>query len=68
MAPDGDLSSFDSEDIAIGAGWKGDAEEFVEACLRRGLLDQTEHGLSVHDWEHYHGSIKAAARAKRYAL
>ncbi len=61
-APSGDLSDFSSADIAVGAGWDGNPEEFVEALvssgmgLRAGFLERDEHGgLTVHDWSQHGG-------------
>ncbi|HQH79061.1 MAG TPA: hypothetical protein PK535_08845 [Synergistaceae bacterium] len=61
-APSGDLSDFAAADIAVGAGWDGDPEEFVEALvssgmgLRAGFLERDEHGgLTVHDWSQHGG-------------
>jgi hypothetical protein len=66
MAPDGDLGSFDHDDVAIAAEWDGDAETFIAAMLKRELLDQGEHGLVIHDWMDFAGSLKAAQRARDY--
>lgn len=61
MAPDGDLSSFDDEDIEVdGAEWTDESVSFVEAARKVKLLD----GKNIHDWEDYAGSLKAAQRAK----
>lgn len=60
-AQDGDLSSFDPEDIADAAGWDGDPDVLVEAmvsCSPRGsgFLDRTEDGwLVLHEWEEHCG-------------
>lgn len=66
MAPDGDLGSFDSDDIAIGAMWDADPALFVGACVKYDLLDVTEYGMAVHDWEDFSGSLKSAKRAREY--
>lgn len=64
ISPDGDLSSFDSEDIEIGAGWEGEKGVFFAATLKHRLIDKSGKSLVIHDWWDYAGSIKAA-HAKR---
>jgi len=72
-ANDGDLSKFDASDIAVAAGWVGDAEDFVTALVEcgpgesRGFLDQTDLGLAIHDWMDYAGRLieKRQANTKR---
>ena len=68
MAPDGNLSSFEPDDIEIGAGWTGEEGAFVAACRSKPikLLDAEKDGLVCHDWEDYSGSLKAAKRARDY--
>lgn len=62
FAQDGDLSSYEPEDIAEAAGWEGDAAEFVKALVDakgpsgHGFLDDDD-GLRVHDWEEYAGAL-----------
>src|SRR5690349_23124357 len=62
MAPDGDLGSFDVEDIEIGAQWAGAPGMFVSSAISRKLLDKTEFGFVVHDWSERAGSLKTAKR------
>ncbi len=64
MAPDGDLSSFDVDDIEIGAQWEGERGAFVAAAVARRLLDETVDGIVVHDWDDYSGTLKAAIRKR----
>lgn len=58
LAPDGDLSKFDAEDIAIGAMWDGDPEVFVDALMKcgpggaAGFLDVD---MRLHDWDAHGG-------------
>ena len=66
MAPDGDLGSFDSEDIEIGAKWDGKPGEFIQACESRGLVDNGEYGYKIHDWMDFAGSLKSAIRSKKH--
>lgn len=53
-AVDGDLSSFDADEIAIGAEWGGDADEFVGALLDARFLDEDR---TMHDWHEYGGKL-----------
>ncbi len=68
MAPDGNLSSFDPEDIEHAAGWNGGEGAFFDACNSKKirLLDSGPDGLTCHDWDDYSGSLKAAKRARDY--
>lgn len=67
-AQDGDLSRFDSLDIAIGAEWEGNPDLFLDALIRAGFVDGGE-GLCIHDWHDYAGKLierreKNAARMR----
>ena len=66
-APDGNLSSFDREDIAVAAEWPGDPEHFVESMVAVKLLDDLDGVLMVHEWMDRAGSYREAMRkaAKR---
>lgn len=65
MAPDGDLSSFDVEDIEIGAKWSGDPGAFVKAAHHRKLLDFDGEFYAIHDWPIYAQHLKAAERKRK---
>ncbi len=64
-APDGDLTDFTLDDIALAARWDGDPEQFVNALLncrlgagRVGFLERGEDGrLVIHDWWEYAGKL-----------
>ncbi len=63
-APTGDLTGYESEDIADAARWEGDAEQFVDALIScgkaggNGFLERDEEGeLHVHDWDEYAGKL-----------
>lgn len=59
-ATDGDLSRYDSMDIAIGSEWEGDDETFVQAMATAGFIDFIDDGsLLVHDWSDYAGKLIA---------
>lgn len=47
---DGDLSGMDAAEIAEAAGWRGDAEAFVETLAEIELLDGAPGAYRVHDW------------------
>lgn len=55
-APDGDLTKFDAEDIAIGAEWEGEPEEIIGYLVECGFLDNGE-GLCIHDWDQWVGAF-----------
>lgn len=58
--PDGILTGWDETDIAIEAGWNGDAGEFVRALVDTGWLDEIENGYALHDWVDHNGYAAAA--------
>jgi len=67
MCPDGDLSSFDDDDIEIGAMWSGEPGALVAAAEDLRLLDRNDDGnFIIHDWDDFSGSLKAAKRAREY--
>jgi len=53
-APDGSLSTLSDRAIAFGAGWRGDAETFVQALVQVGWLDEDR---CIHDWQEYAGRL-----------
>lgn len=63
IAPDGDLSRFDEEEIEVAAGWGGDDGRFVAAATECRWLDAAEIGLMIHDWDEWAGPL-VAKRAK----
>jgi len=67
-AEDGDLSSFDPEEISEGAMWEGDPATFLSALERSGFVDADPDGnRSIHEWESYSGRILRAREAHREA-
>jgi hypothetical protein len=58
MAPDGDLSGFDKEDIEIGSEWEGKIGAFVDGCISVGLIDEIDDGYHIHDWMSYARHLK----------
>lgn len=67
--PSGVLSGMDEIDIALEAGWEGDAQKFVDAMLQSGFLERMDDGTyRLHDWEEHQAYVikspsrKAAAQ------
>jgi hypothetical protein len=55
-APDGDLSRFDSDEIADGCMWEGIPEVLCEALEKCEWIDREDEGAArVHDWQDYGG-------------
>lgn len=62
-AQDGDLSRYDSDDIADAAMWDGaEAATFVEALAAAGFLDGDGECWSIHDWADYGGKLLVRKR------
>jgi hypothetical protein len=75
FAPDGEISSFDEDEIADAALWKGDPGKFVKALNNAGFVDSEKGKNTIHDWDDYAGRLieqreitreKARERNKRY--
>lgn len=68
-APDGCLAGISDAAIVRAAQWDGEKSRFIEALKDVGLLDQTEDGLQIHDWQDRAGNLidrrKADAERKR---
>lgn len=70
---DGDLSGYDFEDIAVGAMWDGDADEFVKALLEAkgrsgaGFLEQAGERIFLHDWQTYTAHLRARRESAQKA-
>ncbi len=56
-APDGDLSRYDAEDIAIACEWEGDPDTLVSMLVETGFLSDDGGSLQVHDWNDYGGKL-----------
>ena len=69
IAPDGDLSRFDPEDIEAAAGWGGEDGLFVQAATECRWFDQGKRGLLIHDWNDWAGVLvlKRARERERSA-
>ena len=56
FAPDGDLSRFDSAEIADGCMWEGTPETLCEALETCEWIDRADEGnCAIHDWNDYGG-------------
>ena len=64
-APDGELTGFTAEEIAIAVEWTGDADALLDALTAAGFIDATDAGLIVHDWDEYGGKILKRKAAHR---
>ncbi|MDF1536083.1 MAG: hypothetical protein P1S46_06205 [bacterium] len=68
--PEGILTGMDEEDIAIAAGWDGDAADLVTTLVSTKFLDKCEH-YAVHDWEEHNpwaaGAKQRSDKAKMAA-
>lgn len=66
---DGDLSGYEPEDIAIGAMWEGDPDDFLKALIEAkgrsgvGFVEQDGGGLRLHDWMSYTTHLRARREA-----
>lgn len=57
--PSGVLSGMDEIDIALEAGWDGDAQKFVDAMLQSGFLERMDDGTyRLHDWEEHQDVLR----------
>ena len=63
-APDGDVTRYGADELALAAEWDGDPEQFVAALIEcrfgdgAGFLERTDEGrLLIHDWWDYAGKL-----------
>jgi hypothetical protein len=63
--PDGILSGLSNSQIAVIAGWDGDADEYIKIMIEIGILDETDSGLELHNWRKH--NPYAANQDKRSA-
>lgn len=59
FAQDGDISSYDAEDIADALLWDGDGNDLVNALCGAGFIDRDEDNntMYIHDWGDYAGRL-----------
>lgn len=62
-ADTGDLGAHDNEDVALGAMWDGDPDEFVQVLIDVGYIDDP--GRTLHHWMDYAGRLVADRIRKR---
>lgn len=67
-AQDGDLSRYDAPEIADGADFGGDAQEFITAMIEAGFLERRSSNLHVHDWHDYAGRLIDRRERNRQAM
>jgi hypothetical protein len=65
-SPDGNLSTYDNEDISIAAGWEGDPELFVASLVECRLLEELDDGVAIHEWMDRAENLKSAQRVRRH--
>jgi len=56
-APDGDLKGISAKVIARAAQWDGDSQQFLNALLQAGFIDQVGDSYVIHDWYDYAGRL-----------
>jgi len=55
FAPDGNLTPIDPEEIAEGARWDGDANDFLDALIVSEFIDRDGDSITLHEWTSYGG-------------
>ncbi len=55
--PDGGLDGISPRMIARAAQWESEPEDFINALIETGFIDQTDNGLVIHDWYDYAGKL-----------
>jgi hypothetical protein len=65
FAPDGVLSDFDPEDIAVSVEWKGAAQDFIDAIIKSGYADKSGDEIRLHDWNEYTGKLLGKRASER---
>lgn len=64
-AEDGDLSKHDAEDIALGAHWSGQPDDFLKALVDCRWIDRDGEQAVLHDWHEYAGRLLERRRVDR---
>jgi len=66
--PKGILYDMDKADIALDAGWDGNAGQFVDSLLEVGFLDWDGEWYKLHDWEkHQSWAVNSETRSVKAA-
>jgi hypothetical protein len=72
-AEDGDLTRYDTEDLAIAAQWDDDPDRFVDALINcgpgggSGFIDRTPNRMALHNWAVYTDRLVARRESSRKA-
>lgn len=56
-APDGVISDFDAEDVALAAMWEGEPQDFISALIKTRFVDDENGVLRIHNWSEYTGKL-----------
>jgi DnaD/phage-associated family protein len=56
-AQDGDLSRYDTHDVADACYWDGEPEILLNSLIDSGFIDRSDDGLKIHDWYEYAGRL-----------
>jgi hypothetical protein len=69
FAPTGDLTNLSNDDIADGCRYLGDPDEFMDALISSGFVDEVDGNRTIHDWFKHGGKLvvwreKEKARSK----
>lgn len=64
-AGDGDVSQYGAADIADASMWEGNADEFYDALLESGYLEQKGDRILIHDWLDYAGKFVKKRRQNK---
>lgn len=63
--PEGVLTGWDDADVALAAGWEGDASVFVKALISAGFLEHDGSAYYLHGWgEHQPWAVNAKYRSE----
>lgn len=66
--PSGVLTNWDEKDIALAAGWEGDAQQFVDALMQAKLLDVNgDKVFHPHDWEEHQPWVSGTTERREIA-
>lgn len=56
--PDGDLTGLSAKRIAKRSGWAGDADEFFDAMVAAGFIEENDERMRLSGWEKHQGAHK----------
>lgn len=64
-ASDGNITNYSARDIADGIGYKKPAGKLMDALVKCKLIDKSEEGTRIHDWEEHAALLMDAASQQR---